>query len=126
MADGRITGDFVTDDDQPEVAVLGVAGELVADDGECLYQSGNVLLRADIAGVEQEGVVDLIALHDAAPLLILGCRSCGTSIGRVPVPEKLGIGCPIDQPYAFGWNLKDIDHIAAGGGGHRHHLLSPQ
>ena len=64
LAHGGILRDGVADDDQAEVLVDGMRGELFAHHGEGLHQARNVLVPADIAGVEQERVVDLIAFED--------------------------------------------------------------
>src|SRR5260370_32666793 len=75
--DGRVAGNLIADDDQPQVGIKRMAGELVAHDGEGFDQTRNIFLRANISGIEQEWVLDLISLHDAAPLALLGLGSGG-------------------------------------------------
>ena len=74
-AHGGIFGDGVADDDEVQVAILGRGfQQLVAHHGEGFHHAGNVLLRPDIAGVEQERIVDLVALQDALVLALPGLR----------------------------------------------------
>ena len=47
-------------------------GELPAHHGEGLHQARHVLVAADIAGVEQKRIADLVALHDALALFRAG------------------------------------------------------
>ena len=85
-----------------------MAGQLVAHDGEGLDQPRNILLRADVAGVEQKRIVDLVALQDSVPLALLGLRAGGAGVGGAAVPEELGSGRVVNQADAVGRNAQQF------------------
>ena len=98
-----IAGDLVADDDEAQVAIDGVLGELLASHGEGFHEARDVLLRADIAGVKQEGISDLVTLQDFA-----GASGSGGT-------GEIGIGRVVCEANAVRGDAQGIMYVAPGG-----------
>ena len=90
-------------------------GELIAHHGEGLHQARDVLMRANVAGVQQKRIVDLVTLQDA-PLLL--SRIAGAL-------EESGVGRIVDPANAVRRHAQQILYIALGGFRNRDHTLGP-
>src|SRR5690606_12541539 len=100
-AHGGELRDFVAHDDEAEVGVFVVAGELATEDGEGFNQARDIFLRANVAGVEDVGIVDLVALQDE---LAVGAAGGGGIVGEAGVGgvvdlAEVGLG---DAEQGFG------------------------
>ena len=91
---------FVADDDEAKIFIDGVIFELVAEDGEGFDQTGDVLLRPDVAGIEEEGIADLVAVEGLLSFCLPGGKGGTARRGEMGVFEKAGIGCGIDLANA--------------------------
>ena len=91
---------FVADDDEAKIFIDGVIFELVAEDGEGFDQTGDVLLRPDVAGIEEEGIADLVAVEGLLSFCLPGGKGGAARRGEMGVFEKAGIGCGIDLANA--------------------------
>jgi hypothetical protein len=65
MAQGGMSCDLVTDDDEAQIAILRVVLDFAAQHGKGLHQARDVFLWIGSAHVEQERVVDAVAVEYA-------------------------------------------------------------
>src|SRR6266704_2586463 len=79
----RVFGELVTDDDELEVGELVFFLQLRLERRECLNGAHHVFMWANSAGVEDEGIVHLVALRNELPVGVVGVSHAETIINGV-------------------------------------------
>src|SRR5271157_481 len=76
-------GKLIADDDELQVGVLAVLFQVALKSGEGFNDADHVLVRADASGVEQEWIVDLVALGNELAVGVGGVSLAETVIEGV-------------------------------------------
>src|ERR1700683_2639030 len=91
-----------------------MAGEVLAGLCEGFHQTWAVVLRPTIARVQQEGVVDLVALEDTRALQLFALGTGGACVGRPRGAEELRIRSVVGQADALLRDAQGFAYVTAG------------
>src|SRR6202041_1618940 len=98
-----VTGNFVANDDEAQVAINRMVLESGAGHGEGFNQAGYVFLGANGAGVKQKGIANLITLQDAMALASFRVDAVlSGGLARDATAQERRVGSIVDETNAGG------------------------
>ncbi len=128
VAQGRVAGDLVSDNDETQICEPGMIPQFTAQHREGLHQSGNVLLGIGAPDVQKKRIVDMVSIQHA-----LGFRRISGVLGRLGSKagarlawQKIGSGRVVDNADAAGWDAQDGFNVAPGGARNRHDAIGAE